>query len=173
MQSIKALLHRPITARDGAVGWLVDVYFDDRDWRVRYLVVDPGRPMPRREVLVPAAAMVAGRAGAHIALTREEIERCPALDEDRPVYLQYDMAAVATRGDPHLRSSEVVLGCAVRTSGNARGRVKDLLMDEERRVIASVVIDTGVFVPGRRIVLGPGAVERIDWVERRLYLAAA
>jgi hypothetical protein len=35
------------------------VYFDDRDWRLRYLVVDTGGPMPRREILVPADTLVA------------------------------------------------------------------------------------------------------------------
>src|SRR5438128_141100 len=53
-KSVKSLLHREVASRDGTAGSLVDLYFDDGDWCLRYLVVDPGGPMPRRELLVPA-----------------------------------------------------------------------------------------------------------------------
>ena len=40
--SLKSLRGRPIVARDGSVGAIVDVYLDDRDWTVRHFVFDTG-----------------------------------------------------------------------------------------------------------------------------------
>src|SRR5512138_274765 len=95
VRSVKGLRGQPIVARDGAIGFIVDVYFDDRNWKVRYLVLDTGRPMPRRQVLVSPSYVEAGDAERiQVRLTREEVEHCPELDEDKPVYLQHDMGSV-------------------------------------------------------------------------------
>jgi sporulation protein YlmC with PRC-barrel domain len=39
-----------IIARDGAIGEVEDVYFDDEKWTVRYLVVKAGAWLFRRDV---------------------------------------------------------------------------------------------------------------------------
>ena len=57
LRSVKALRGRPIAARDGKMGEVVDVYFDDERWELRYLVVDTRHSMPQREVLVPRACL--------------------------------------------------------------------------------------------------------------------
>ena len=168
--SVKSLLRCPVHARDGAAGWLTDLYFHDRDWRLRYFVVDPGRPMPRRERLVPAAAVAGADEALRLALTREEIERCLDLDEDKPVFLQHDMAAVSARGDPHLRSCRFLLDCAVRGAHGPVRRVKDLLLDDAGRAISAIVVDTAAWLPGRRLEIDPREVEAIHWVEHEITL---
>ncbi len=162
VRSARGLRYRPLEARDGAIGFLVDVYFDDRSWKVRYLVLDTGRPMPRRQVLVsPSYVVPAGDELIHVRLNREEVERCPELDEDKPVHLQHDMASVTVRGDPHLRSIEAVIGCAV----PGRGRLRDMQVDTEAWSIARLVVDSG-WLPGRRSFIAPAEVAGIDWIER-------
>lgn len=52
-----------IVARDGRVGSLEDVYFDDERWAVRYFVVDTGNWLPGRQVLISPA----------LNLTREQV----------------------------------------------------------------------------------------------------
>ena len=42
-----------IAATDGNLGSVSDLYFDDRSWAVRYLVVDAGPRLPGRRLLVP------------------------------------------------------------------------------------------------------------------------
>ncbi|HET7197957.1 MAG TPA: PRC-barrel domain-containing protein [Burkholderiales bacterium] len=176
LRSVKRLRGQPIVARDGAIGFIVDVYFDDRSWRVRYLVLDTGRPMPRRRVLIaPACVQPAGEKRAqderiHVRLTRAEIEKCPELDEDRPVFLQHDMGSVTARGDPHLRSAEVVMGFAVHGPPGRAGHLKDILVDSREWTVQSLVVDTGVWLPGRRALVAPGEVEGLDWIERAIDL---
>ena len=167
VRSVKGLRYRPLVARDGPSSFLVDVYFDDRTWEVRYFVLDTGRPMPRRQVLVsPSCVVPAEDERIHVRLTREEVEHCPERDEDKPVYLQHDMASVTVRGDPHLRSAEAVIGCTV----PGRGHLRDLLADPDGWSIASLVVDNG-WLPGRRAFIAPGDVAGIDWIERTVRLS--
>lgn len=171
VRSVKGMRYGPIVARDGAIGFLVDVYFDDRTWKVRYLVLDTGRPMPRRQVLVSPSHVVPGADDRiHVRLTRDEVEHCPELDEDKPVYLQHDMGSVTVRGDPHLRSAEVVMGFSVYGPPGRSGHVRDILIDAGRWTVASFVVDAGVWLPGKRSLVAPADVEGLDWIERAVEL---
>lgn len=52
----RELIAARVVAQDGEVGRVEDLYFDDRSWRVRYLVVD-AKDWINREVLIsPEAA---------------------------------------------------------------------------------------------------------------------
>lgn len=171
LRSVKAMRGGPVLAQDGKIGSIVDVYFDDAGWDVRYLVLDTGKPMPRRQVLIPPAALASsGEPSIRVRLTREQIEKSPELDEDRPMYLQWDMASVVHRGNPHLRSSEIIIGYAVQVLDGAAGHVADIVVDADGWTIASLVVDTGQFLPGKRVRVSPQAVRRIEWPERRLHL---
>src|SRR5438093_13557680 len=46
-------------ARDGSAGHVHDLYFDDRRWLVRYLVVDVRHGLASRRVLISPSACVA------------------------------------------------------------------------------------------------------------------
>ena len=165
MLSLKSLRGRPLTARDGSIGAIVDVYLDDRDWSVRHFVFDTGKPMPQRLVLVPPAAV---DRQLHTHLSRGELERCHEVEEDPPLYLQHDIAAHPYRGDPHLRSMEVLSGYGVVATDGAAGQLKDLLADAEGWRVVSLEVDTGLWFPGRRVQVAPSNVTAIDWLERRL-----
>jgi uncharacterized protein YrrD len=171
LRSVKGLRGQPIVARDGAIGFIADVYFDDQSWRVRYLVLDTGRAMPQRQVLVAPSHVEPGEDGSiRVRLTRREVERCPELDLDRPVFLQHDMAALSAAGDPHLRSAEVVMGFAVYGPPGRAGHLKDILVDSTDWTVKSFVVDTGIWLPGKRSLVAPADVEGLDWIERAVEL---
>jgi hypothetical protein len=172
VRSAKGLRGQPIVARDGAIGFLVDIYFDDHSWKVRYLVLDTGRPMPRRQVLVSPSHVVPvdGESRIHVRLSREEVEKCPELDDDKPVYLQHDMGSVTTRGDPHLRSAEVVMGFAVYGPPGRAGHLRDILLDSSDWTVTSFVVDTGIWLPGKRSLVSPADIDGLDWIERAVEL---
>lgn len=56
-QTVKQLQGDAILAKDGALGRLLDVYFDDERWAVRYLVVDTGTWLAGRRVLLSPACI--------------------------------------------------------------------------------------------------------------------
>jgi uncharacterized protein YrrD len=88
MHTIKELNGAEIVARDGAIGSVDDVYFDDERWAVRYLVVDTGNWLPGRKVLISPASVPAQESSAdeiRVALTREEVRSAPDTSEDPPI----------------------------------------------------------------------------------------
>lgn len=160
-----------ILARDGAIGSIVDLYFDDRLWSVRYFVLDTGNPMPRREVLVsPSQVRGDDAPPVRVRLSRAQVEKCPEASEDKPVYLQHDIASLAYRGDPHLRSCEAIAGYAVQALDRPSGHVHGFLVDTGSWAIDSLIVDTGNWLPGKRVLVPPADVERIDWLERKVRL---
>lgn len=95
LHQVKNLQGDAVVAKDGPLGELKDLYFDDERWGVRYLVVDTGRWLPGRKVLISPAS-VDNKASTEeeikVALTREQVEHAPGIDADKPVSRQYEEA---------------------------------------------------------------------------------
>ena len=79
------------------------------------------------------------------------------------------MSAVARPADPHLRSAEIMLGFAVRGRTAAR-RLIDIHVDPARWTISSLLLDSGVWLPGKHVTLDPREVKTIDWIARIIEL---
>ena len=82
-----------VDASDGPIGTLAEVLFDDRSWTLRWLVVDTGRFLPGRKVLLHPSSIASvsdadGRLDAR--LTRTEIKAGPDLWIDQPVSRQME-----------------------------------------------------------------------------------
>jgi PRC-barrel domain len=91
----KDLRGDPIIAKDGQIGSVDDLYFDDERWGLRYFVVDTGGWLPGRKVLIsPASVDPEGSSdqAIRVRLTREQVERAPGADQDMPVSRQYEEA---------------------------------------------------------------------------------
>ncbi len=84
------MLHRSVKvtgfhlhAADGPIGHVDDLLFDEKDWRIRYLVVDTSNWVGGRSVLV-SPAVVRGVDPAEqridIALTREQVRNSPSVE---------------------------------------------------------------------------------------------
>lgn len=162
-----------ILARDGDMGFVADVYFDDERWSVRYLVVDTGHVTPECRVLIAPEAVVRDQPTddlIRVRLTRKQVERSPDVETALPVSLQFDMPERRATSDPHLRSSEVVIGYHVQALDGPAGRVTDLVVDDTTWSIESLVVDTGNWFPGPRVLVAPETVRRIDWPWRKVHI---
>ena len=143
-----------IFARDGAIGAVDDLHFDDRRWAVRYLVVDTGTWLRGHKVLITPASVlpVQPRADAiKVDLTRQQVENAPGVEGAQK---------------PHLRSSRDLVGYAIRAVDGEAGEVDDLVVDDKTWTITDVVVDTHRWLPGKKVLVPPSAVETID-LERR------
>lgn len=84
-----------LSAMDGEVGWIQEIYFDDRTWQVRYFVVNTGSWMAQREVLIAPRCIRKVDHDAeilHLDLTRDQIRHAPPIDSDIPVSRQYEQS---------------------------------------------------------------------------------
>lgn len=83
-----------IEATDGRMGTVSDFLFDDRNWRVRWLVVDTGTWLVDRKVLVHPSAI--GKPDHEhraltVALTTAQVEASPDIQSDQPVSRQTEL----------------------------------------------------------------------------------
>jgi hypothetical protein len=90
---LKRLVNFGLRARDGEIGELEEILFDDRRWTVRYFVVRTGGWLWGRKVLiVPAVVTGFDEAAARldVDLSREQIENSPPLESHLPVSRHYE-----------------------------------------------------------------------------------
>lgn len=104
LQTFSGLKHRSIGATDGEIGHISDAYFDDREWTLRYLVVNPGSWLTGRRVLISPWAIRDVNWAAHrvdVTLTRAQVRDSPDMDMDKPVSRQYETAYSDYYGYPY------------------------------------------------------------------------
>ncbi len=95
LRSIKQLYGGKLRASDGEIGHVTDLYFDDQQWTVRYLVADTGSWIPGRLVLISPRSIGIGSLRQEgnrlpVNLTRKQIEESPPIESHKPVSLQYE-----------------------------------------------------------------------------------
>ena len=87
----RELRNTGIMATDGEIGQLQDIFFDDRTWRIRYLVIDTRKWLPGRRVLIsPEAVIGSDDSAIRLNLTREQIRNSPDVSTDKPVSQQIE-----------------------------------------------------------------------------------
>ena len=72
-----------IVATDGEIGHIDDFLVDERDWTVRYLVVDTSNWIGGKWVLIATSALATVDAGARkvlVALTRDQVKAGPSIE---------------------------------------------------------------------------------------------
>ena len=90
-RNTEGLIGYTLAATDGEIGEVVDFYFDDETWTIRYLVVKTGGWLSGRKVLISPAALLHKTLGPDsipVNLTRQQVETSPDIDTDRPVSRQ-------------------------------------------------------------------------------------
>ncbi|MBK0400145.1 PRC-barrel domain containing protein [Limibaculum sp. M0105] len=189
-----------------------DIYFDDQDWVVRYLVAGLGFWIFGHQGLIGVELLGKPDIEQHelpVNLTADEIREAPRPQTHAPVseqeriaqrselsawptlmvgppgriysphIAQEEIRAALSRlpkgagerkelGDPHLRSMEEIVGYNVSASDGDIGSVDDFLINPLDWRVRYYVIDTGNWLPGRRVVLATDWTTSIDWNERKV-----
>ncbi len=103
LRSTKDLQGYAIHATDGTIGHLKDFYFDDEMWIVRYLVVDTGKCLEGRKVLISPIAIGQPNWEENVlpvTLTKEQVKNSPDIDTDKPVSRQHEIHYFGYYGYP-------------------------------------------------------------------------
>jgi len=187
MIRFKELDKYSIKAKDGDLGVIRDVYFDDSSWNIRYFVLETSRFLSGKKVLLSPANILNIDSDARffeVGLSRKEIGESPTIADDIPVSLQQDPGQVAPdlhqevearppKGDRHLQSCNAVLGyrldCADATIS---GRVTDFLIAAPAWHLGLVAFDDIGLGESRRIFVLPSSVVRDIIFEKQSLLVA-
>jgi hypothetical protein len=82
-----------IEASDGELGSVSDFLFEDTSWIIRWLVVDTGKWLPGRKVLLPISALGQAdpaRRELAVTLTKQQVKDSPDIAADEPVSRQME-----------------------------------------------------------------------------------
>ena len=93
LRNLKDLAGFRLEARDGEIGRVREVYFDDQYWFVRYFVVHTGGRLLGTDVLlVPQFIRHVDEDGRRLAveLTCEQVKKSPLVSTERPVSRHYE-----------------------------------------------------------------------------------
>lgn len=209
-RSIKSLIDYIMSATDGEIGHVVDFYFDDKTWTIRYLIVETGDWLTGRKVLIAPQALLQTNwenGTFPVNLTKDQVKKSPNIDTDIPVSRQQEMllnehypwtnywsngigiGGMGTSGmimpmresvkdeideknnankegprtDHHLRSAEMVIGNKIKAIDGDIGEIEDFIIDDISWELNFLVIDTGHWFPGKKVLLSPKWIKEIKW----------
>jgi len=103
LRSMKDLEDYALGATDGTIGHVKDFYFDDEAWVIRYLVVETGRWLSSRKVLISPIAI--GNPNwvdriLPVSITKEQVKNSPDIDTAKPVSRQHEILDLNYYGFP-------------------------------------------------------------------------
>jgi hypothetical protein len=135
-----------------------------------------------------------------VNLTKKQIEGSPSLNTDKPVSRQYEVeyygyygwpiywggmpypylmpslekgngpAKEEHKGDPHLRSTQRVIGNYVQATDGSIGHIADFMIDDQTWAIRYLIVDTRNWWPGKKVLVSPAWIERISGPETKVYV---
>jgi hypothetical protein len=191
--SAREILGYAVQASDGRIGWVRDLYLEDRQWTIRHVVVDTLQRLGGRRVLLPPQA-IARVDRAHrvveTGLTGGQVSLGPSSDLARPVSGQHGLqlgpyyrfpsyvvsvgAAVVlapalldrtldAHYDRHLRSVRAIRGYHVHALDGDVGRAADFLIVNGAWAIGHMVASVGLWWPARTVLVPVGWIAEVSW----------
>jgi hypothetical protein len=112
-----------VRATDGELGTVDQLYFDDKTWAIRYLVVETGGWLGGRQVLISPISVAETEWQARrldVALTKKQVEDSPNIDTHQPVSRQHEAEYYGYYGYPCYWDGPNLWGPAFYPAGLAR-----------------------------------------------------
>jgi uncharacterized protein YrrD len=197
---LNALIGSPVVATDGEIGRVRDFLFDDQSWKVRYMVVDVGNWLNRRDVVLPITVLETPdwankTCCAH--LTKDQVRNSPDVDAEMSVSRQQEIAMrdyfgpLASWVDNeysmppaptgmkyplhtvevfHMRSSLHMLGYQVWGTDGEFGILEGFVMDETSWHLGYLDVKSGDWLRSRSVLVPTRWVQSVSWTEFRIHL---
>jgi sporulation protein YlmC with PRC-barrel domain len=67
------------------------------------------------------------------------------------------------KDDPHLRSTRQVAGYHIHASNGEIGHVADFMVNDQNWAIRYLVVDTGNWLPGKKVLISPSWIKSVNW----------
>jgi len=196
LRKLKNLSGYQLKARDGEIGKLKQIYFDDRRWVIRYLVVKTGSWLLGQDVLIIPSmidSVVEEDQQIAVNLSSDQVRQSPPINTELPVSRHYEQEYFRYYGwqpywsadpmfvptpiitplgegelpkqpeHPHLRSSDEVKGYHLHSQDGKIGHVEDFILDGQDWNIRFLEIDTGHWLPGKKVLLSPSWLREVDF----------
>jgi uncharacterized protein YrrD len=74
------------------------------------------------------------------------------------------------QADPHLRSAKEVIGYEIQATDDSVGAVEDFMFESEDWSIQLMVVDTGNWLPGKKVLISPRRIDDVDWAAAKVFV---
>ena len=74
------------------------------------------------------------------------------------------------RDDPHLRSTRQVTGYHIHATDGEIGHVDDFIVDDGNWALLNLVLETGTWLSGRKVLIPPAWIKNVNWDDTSVYL---
>lgn len=167
LRTSNELLRYDVKAVDGRIGSVEDLLFDDRDWKIKAIVVETGNFLRHHEVLVDpmdVAALKFPQETMSLVLSKQEVENAPGLERNPPVSKQ----ELGSPRNLHLRSCNEIYSYEISATDRDMGKITGFVIETTTWTIRYLVVDTGEWLMEKLVLLGPHTIEAIDWSGRSM-----
>lgn len=72
--------------------------------------------------------------------------------------------------NPNLHSTDAVRGYTIRGTDGDIGHIDDFVIEDKNWAIRYLIVDTKNWWPGKKVLISPKWIDRIDWVESVVYV---
>jgi len=72
--------------------------------------------------------------------------------------------------DHQLHNTSDVNGYDIEASDGEIGDVKDFIIDDENWAIRYLIVDTGGWLPGKKVLIAPQWIERVSWEDSKVFV---
>ncbi|MGE5309104.1 MAG: DUF2934 domain-containing protein [Deltaproteobacteria bacterium] len=169
----KSLTGYKLHATDGDVGKLLFFFFDEVNWKVRYLAASAGTWLGRKRVLISPSAVTVHDWANHrfdLSLSKETARTSPDVDTMEAISCQsqdaldshYGCTSIR-RGEANVRSSQEITGCPIESPQGQAGHIDDLIVDDHNWAIPYLVVDTRSWLPGKYVLVPPALIRSVSW----------
>lgn len=164
-----------IVATDGEIGEFTGLVFDEESWQICCLVLDTGHWLGGRQVLISADRFQPLKGMGeklHVGVTKDQIRNSLGLSKADPETGQKGKLSVFDY-NRNLHGTDEVRGRAVHAIDGDIGHVVDFIFDDESWIIRWLVVDTGSWWPGRKVLLSPQWIESMNWYDNKVFVTVS
>ena len=186
LRQIRELGTYRLHATDGDIGHLEQFYFDDRDWKIRYFVVDIGTWLHGKKVLMSPSAIIGVDAQTktiNAAFSKQQVQESEDIGTHKPEGLEEPHDYALYLGfpyylthpsreayDEHLRSSKMVSRYHVMAVDGEIGQIDDGIVDDQTWTIQYVVSNVSNWWAARKVLLPTEWIVWISAAESNIYV---
>ncbi|HJX89993.1 MAG TPA: PRC-barrel domain-containing protein [Pyrinomonadaceae bacterium] len=175
---------------DGDIGHLEQFYFDDRDWKITYFVVDIGTWLHGKKVLMSPSAIIGVDASTktiNAAFTKQQVQESDDVGRHKPegleqphdyslylgwpYYLGLNAWNDSEAYDDHLRSSKVVSRYHVMAVDGEIGQIEDGIVEDQTWSIQYVASTIGNWWSAKKVLLPTEWILWVSAAESNVYVS--
>jgi uncharacterized protein YrrD len=84
--------------------------------------------------------------------------------------ISQEPSASDRQDDPHLRSTRQVTGYHIHATNGEIGHVEDFIVDDESWALCHLVVETGNWLVGKKVIIPPTWIKSVNWADASVYV---